>query len=604
MIETLNNKAKSLTESPGVYLMKDKLGKIIYIGKAKNLKKRVSSYFNNIDKHFIKVLNMTKSVNDFDYIVTNTELEALVLECNLIKRYKPKYNILLKDDKGYYYIKISNEEFPKITMQFNKKDDDNTYIGPYTSSFTVSQTVDQVNKIFKLPTCNRVFPKDFNKDRPCLNYHINQCVGVCTGKFSSSEIQHTIKQAINYIKKGSALSIESLSAEMDKASFNLDFEKAAKIRDKIRAIKKISEKQNVILGSPENLDSIAIAKYLDSSCISMLIFRNGRLIDKYEIYLTDITNVQETLREFILTYYTSKKYVPDTILINDQCDDLVLVNQYLYNLSSHKVNILIPNSGKFKPIIDMTYNNAIEKLSHIQNKYLEKEHILNELANLLGLTSIPRYIEAYDISNLKNSNIVAGMIVYENGKPNRKLYKRFSIKDLQSQDDYESMRQAISRRFKRYFNDKDTGTGFERLPDLILLDGGIGHVKCIKKELDKLSLNIPLFGLVKDSKHKTRAISGLCQEISISSNKIVFNFLAGIQEEVHRYAIAYQHLKNKKSAFQMELITIEGIGVKKAEKIIKYYKTKERILLADIEEISRIAKINSHTAQAIKDLLS
>ncbi len=603
-IDILYEKSKKLSVLPGVYLMKDKKGEIIYIGKAKVLRNRVSSYFSNIKKHDPKVMKMVERVEDFDFIVTETEFEALVLENSLIKQYSPKYNILLKDDKGYHYIMISNEEYPKITVQKKKEKNNSEYIGPYISSFTVSQTVDEINKIFMLPTCNRKFPKDFNKERPCLNYYIKQCRGVCKGNISSNEYKKIINEAVEYIKKGSIISIDKLKDQMLEASDNMEFEKAAKLRDRINAIKKITEKQNVVLDNIMSIDVIAFFKTNNILFINMLIFRNTRLIDKEDIILTDISNVEESVREFLTRYYSNKidMYIPDIVLINSKFNDFDLMQEYLTKISNHNVKIIIPNKGEYKKLVDMAYNNAIEYFSY--KGYNKNNIILEDLSTILNLKSIPKYIEAYDIANFGDSTIVGGMVVFENSLPNKKAYKRFMIKNVNTQDDYASMKEVLNRRFKRYFSEMNMGKGFGKKPDLILLDGGKGHVSSAIEILNTYGLDIPIFGLVKDNKHRTRAIAKNDDEISISSNKSVFNFLSNIQNEVHNYSVSYLRKKHSSNNLQMELINIKGIGHKKAEDIIKFFKTKDAILNSDVDKISKIAKISLEKAYEIKKFIS
>lgn len=603
-IDILYEKSKKLSVLPGVYLMKDKKGEIIYIGKAKVLRNRVSSYFSNIKKHDPKVMKMVEHVHDFDFIVTETEFEALVLENSLIKQYSPKYNILLKDDKGYHYIMISNEEYPKITVQKKKEKNNAEYIGPYVSSFTVSQTVDEINKIFMLPTCNRKFPKDFNKERPCLNYYIKQCSGVCNGNISSNEYNKIINEAVEYIKKGSIVSIDKLKDQMLEASDNMEFEKAAKLRDRINAIKKITEKQNVVLDNQVNIDVIAFFKNNNILFINMLIFRNTRLIDKEDIVLTDISNVEESVREFLTRYYSNKIDIdiPDIVLISSKFDDFDLMQEYLTKISNHNVKIIIPNKGEYKKLVDMAYNNAIEYFSY--KGYNKNTIILEDLSTILNLKSIPEYIEAYDIANFGDSTIVGGMVVFENSLPNKKAYKHFMIKDVSDQDDYASMREVLNRRFKRYFSEMNTGKGFGKKPDLILLDGGKGHVSSAIEILNIYGLDIPIFGLVKDNKHRTRAIAKSDDEISISLNRNVFNFLSNIQNEVHNYSVSYLRKKHSSKNLQMDLINIKGIGKKKAKDIINFFKTKDAILNSDIDKISKIAKVSLEKAYEIKKFIS
>lgn len=531
-LEQLSDKAKDLTISPGVYIMKNKENEIIYIGKAKNLKNRVSQYFQlNNSSHNEKVRKMVSQVDDFDYIVVDNEFEALVLECSLIKQNNPKYNILLKDDKGYHYIMITNEEYPKISAQ--KQLDNNkkaTYLGPYTSSLSVKQTVEEVNRIFMLPTCNKKFPQDMRKTRPCLNFHIKQCMGVCKGKITKDEYNELISQATSYIKKGEKSLIDRLTAEMYEASENLNYERAGNLRDRINAIKKITDSQKVVMIGSENQDVIAFAQVSSSltnnSTVTIAIFkfRNAKLVDKEDFVLNDIYDLNEARQEFLNQYYLSRDDIPKKIVIDEYFEGSELLKDYLTQKQGHKITISVPKKGENKQILDMVHTNASEKLSKFISRTGKEVSALEELAKLLNLEKTPNYIESYDISNLGHSDIVAGMVVFHNGRPLKKAYKKFKIKETLQQDDYASMKEVIQRRFKNYFEEKEKGNteGFGKLPDLILLDGGKGHVATILPVIRDLGLDIPVFGMVKDSKHRTRAIAQDGGEISISTFKSAF----------------------------------------------------------------------------------
>lgn len=598
-IDSLYEKSKKITESPGVYLMKDRHLNVIYVGKAKILKNRVSSYFRNLDKHDPKVLKMVENVFDFDFIVTDSEFEALILECSMIKQYSPKYNILLKDDKGYNYIRITNEDYPKITAQKMKNDDGSSYIGPYMSGTIVGDVVDEVNKIFMLPICNRKFPKDFLKERPCLNYYIKTCSGVCRGDIESKDYNKTIEQAVEYIKKGSGFSVENLTKQMYSASESMEYEKAAKIRDRINSIKKFSEKQNVILKNNKDIDVFGILKNSSNLNINMLIFRKGKLIDKEDIILTDILLEEESVREFFTTYYSDKIDIPSIILVSQKFNDKELVEKYLSKLACNNVKIIIPERGVYKNLVNMAYNNAVEQFSY---KYNNKNiAILDQLKKILNLKKTPEYIEIFDVANFSDSTIVAGMVVFKNAIAYKKGYKRFLIKGLDKQDDYASMKQAVDRRLKRYISRNNEEEGFSRLPDLILLDGGKGHVSSVRNIIDTYGMDIPVYGLVKDSNHRTRAISDDGKEIEIKLNKNLFNFLSRIQDEVHRYSISYLRKKHTNKNFQMELTNIHGISVKKSLELFKMFKTKENILKANDEDIAKLIKVSLETVREIKN---
>ncbi len=603
-LDRLSDKARNLTDAPGVYLMKNKSEEIIYIGKAKVLKNRVSSYFQpNNPSHNEKVKKMVSQVYDFDYIVVDSEFEALVLECSLIKQNSPKYNILLKDDKGYHYIRVTREQYPRITAQKQTGENNADYLGPYTSSFSVKQTVDEVNRIFMLPTCNRKFPQDIKKSRPCLNFHIKQCMGTCRGRISKEEYNESVAQALSYIKKGGSNLVERLNMQMEAAAESLDFEKAAKLRDRIHAIKKIADTQKVYMINTPNQDVVAFAQNATNVAVTILKFRNSQLTDKEDFSLSDIYDLSQARQEFLNQYYLSTADIPQKIILDEEFEEQDLLENYLTDKLNRRVKITIPQIGEGKKIVHMAYTNASEKLSKRIERTGREVSALEELTKLLGLEKTPAYIEAYDISNIGESAMVAGMVVYENGRPLKKAYKKFKIKEVVGQDDYSSMREVITRRFSHYEEEKATGEGFGRLPDLILLDGGKGHVATILPIIEKFGLNVPVFGMVKDSKHKTRAIAKDGGEIAISGCRSAFSFVTNIQDEVHRYAINYQKKVHKKSSFELTLTRVDGIGEKKAIALLKQYKTKQELKKATVEELKVSAKISDKTAQELYDFI-
>lgn len=598
----LRDKTSKLTSKPGCYIMKDKSEKIIYIGKAKNLKKRVTSYFRRGQDHLPKVWKMVSNVYDYDFIVTDSEFEALVLECSLIKQYTPKYNILLKDDKGYSYIRISNEEYPRITAVLQKNDDNAEYIGPYTSSYAVKQAVKEANKVFMLPTCSRVFPRDFRKARPCLNNHIKQCMGVCTGRISAEEYRATVKQAVEYIKQGSSESVERLTREMEKAAEELNFELAAKLRDRISAIAKAAENQKIIDADMKDSDIIAISQNSEMACASVIMYRNGRLFDKADFFLGEKEDQAKMREEFILRFYSSKDFIPREILLDEEINDYELLQQWLREKSGHAVNISTPKRGHLLRLTTLAKSNASEYLSIKVGRTGKEITALEELAKALSLAKPPKFIECYDISNLASSNMVAGMVVFENGRPCKKFYKKFSIKTVEEQNDYACMCEVLERRFRNYY--EKTDEGFSTLPDLILLDGGQGHVNTVTPVIRSMGIEVPVFGLVKDSKHRTRAVATGGGEISLTKSRSAFNLVTRIQDEVHRYAITYQAAKHKKTSYQLELTKIKGIGEKKAIKLMTEFKTKDNLKKASIEEIAKAAGVNLNTAQQLSDMLN
>ncbi len=618
-IKKLHDKARGLELTPGVYLMKDKSGEVIYVGKAKMLKNRVSSYFTNINAHTEKVYKMVTQVEDFDYIVTTGEFEALVLECSLIKQYKPKYNILLKDDKGYNYIKVEKPSlyrYPKISPCMKMGDDSCDYLGPFTSTYTVTSAVEQANKIFMLPTCGKSFEnvgkKGYKPLRPCLNHYIKQCMGVCGGKVRHDVYMENFNSALSYLKKGSAELIESLSRDMESAAESLMFEKAAAIRDKINAIKKINQTQKVYMINAKDQDVICMASNSDISVITVINFRNSMLVDKQEFVFYDAFDQAALRGDFIANFYQNKSDIPNSVLIDEEIEDRKLIQDMLSKLAGKRVFVTVCSSSDHKKLMAIARKNAVDRLSKAVGRTTKELSALEELQQMLKLDKPPMYIESYDISNLGDSNIVGGMVVFENGRPLKSAYKRFMIKDVVVQDDYASMSEVITRRFNRYLNrdtDSDTDEGFARLPDLILLDGGKGHVNTISPILKQMGLSIPLFGMVKDSKHKTKAIAadkdedGQNHEVSFSTLKSAFTLVTNIQDEVHRFSLAYQKQKRKSSAFELSLTKVKGIGQKKAVALIKHFKTQKELRQAEVKDLMSVAKINEETATRLHKFL-
>lgn len=593
-LSVLKQKANRLPLDPGVYIMKDCGGKIIYIGKAKALKNRVTQYFGSGNQHTEKVKKMVSLVNDFEFIICDSEFEALILENSLIKQNQPKYNILLKDDKGYSYIKITKEKWPRIKTS---KTTDNTaeYLGPYNSGFIVKQTVDEARKIFKLPDCNRNFDEI---SKPCLNYHIGLCDAPCKQKISHNEYLENVNSAIDFIKNGDsdAFSIENLTEKMEKAAENLQFEQAARFRDRINAIKKIKERQKVVSISYKSQDVIATAFLGETACVEILSFRNFKLCDKQHFILDGFDDREKLYSEFLHQYYSNKTDVPARIVI-DSSADFSLTERWLSDKCNHRVSFIKPQQGEQLKLLEMCLNNAAENLAEAHEQTGREVSTLNELARLLGLKNVPNYIEAYDISNTAGSENVAGMVVFKNGKPHKNAYKRFKIKTFLGQDDVRSMNEILDRRFGEYLNSEDEG--FKTLPDLILLDGAKGQINAVLPILKKYNLDIPIFGMVKDSKHRTRAIATTGGDISIKSNRRCFTLITKIQDEVHRFAISYHKTLHSKNALKSELLEIEGVGKKRAEILIKHFGSVKKIKDADREELSSVKGIDSTTADKI-----
>ncbi len=602
----LRDKARQLPLLPGVYIMRDSTRGIIYVGKAKALRNRVSSYFRSVHKHEEKTFRLVSNVYDFDTIVTASEFEALVLECSMIKQHKPKYNILLKDDKGYRYIRVSGESFPRIAEVKQKPltDDGARYLGPYTSAFVVNETVDEVNKVFLLPTCNKKFPEDFRKGRPCLNFHIKQCMGLCSGKIKQADYAETINHAIQFVSGGSQSTIELLTSRMEQASERMEFERAAAYRDRIRAIERARDRQHVVFAKVSNQDVIAIAQNGAESCAVVLKFREQRLVDKQDYQLGELATLEAARSEFILSYYNQQNEIPKQISLDGDCEDIELIEQYLSEKLGAKVSVHIPQRGEQLKFVQMATANAAQFLAHKIERTGKELQALDELARLLGLPKTPEYIESYDISNYGSQTVVAGMVVFENGRPLKAAYKKFNIKTIDGIDDYGSMREVIGRRFSHYEEEKHTGRGFGRLPDLILLDGGKGHVSSVKPLLDDLGFgSIPLFGMVKDDKHRTRAIAQDGGEISILSTRNAFTLVSKIQDEVHRFSITFMKQKHTKSSFELSLTDVEGIGESRSKALFKHFKTKKAMAAATLEELTAAPQMTKRAAKNLYDYL-
>lgn len=596
----LRRKAMALPLTPGVYIMKNKDKKIIYIGKAKALKNRVSSYFGSHTNHSLKVIRMVENVDDFDYILCDTEFEALVLECSLIKQHQPKYNILLKDDKGYNYIKITKGEFPRISESKQMLDDGATYLGPYVSNYSVKNTVEEALKIFKLPRCNKSFPRDYNKSRPCLNGFMGLCSAPCNGRITKEEYNAAVKDAIAFLKGGSAGALKEMTEKMQQYSDNLEFEKAAAMRDRIRAIKNLDEKQKVVSINVPEEDVFAIVNSVKKACFEAIRFKNGRLVDSESWLIDSVDNLDEARFELIERYYSMRDNIPSRIAVDGDIADEELLHTWLESKRGKKLEIIHPQRGEHLAIVNMCIKNANEHLAQNQGRLGREMAALEELANLLGLPKPPEYIESYDISHTFGADNVAGMVVYHNGRPMKSAYKRFAIKEFEGQNDVGSMNEVLRRRFRHYYED-DEGSTFKILPDLILLDGGQPQVNAVLPVVKQMNIDVPVFGMVKDNKHRTRAIAYDGGEIEINSHRSAFTLVSSIQEEVHRFAITYHHKKHQKSSFSSSLTKIEGIGEKKAKALLKKFKTIGAIKRATAEQLAQVQSISKKNAQDIVD---
>lgn len=597
--QALRQKAMALPKLPGVYIMKNAAGEIIYIGKAKALKNRVSQYFGSQNGHSPKVRKMVENVRSFDYIVTDSEFEALVLECSLIKQNMPKYNILLKDDKGYSYIRIAGDAYKTITAVLQKTEDGAEYIGPFLSAYAVKQSVDAANKIFRLPQCGRVFDGKRTAARPCLNYYINGCCGVCTGKVSKAAYQEAVAQAIRFLKGDTKAVLEQMQREMLAAAENTDFERAAVLRDRIRAIERLQEKQKVVFKAMEEQDVFSLAESEGTVCLAVLRFADGRLFDSEHFFFDNTGTPAAMLADAILQYYALRDAVPKRVTVDGDVEDAADVARFLSEKKGKKVVLFTPQRGEQVEVVKMCRENAQEKLALKLGLSGKTVAVLEELRDMLGLSSAPKYIEAYDISHTGGQDAVAGMVVFQDGKPLRRAYKRFAVRSFTGNDDYRSMHEVLTRRFTEYEAQKQTGEGFGRLPDLILLDGGIGQVHAVQPVLASFGLHIPLFGMVKDNRHRTRAIAQDGGEIEIRSNRRVFSLVSEIQEEVHRFSVAYHHQKHARQSLRMSLTEIDGVGMKKAQALLRHFKTVSNIRAASVEALCAAEGISRKTAEKI-----
>ena len=597
----MSDKAARLPLKPGIYLMKDSSGKIIYIGKAKALKNRVSSYFQNIFKLGQKTFKLVENIDDFDFIVTDSELDALILEARFIKMHRPKYNILLKDDKGLNYFKISGTQYPKLTHSFDTNDKNALYIGPFSSSHIVKTAVDEANKIFMLPVCNKKFPQEFGKERPCLNFHIKKCIGVCAGGISPDEYQAMVNNAVEYIKTGSKKSVEELNRAMLSAAEELRFERAARLRDQIKAIEKARTIQKIETSKTTPYDVIGFSEPTESGkiCAVVIKYRDGRITDKVNFIIEEHCEPPQRQREFMREYYENPDSLPREIYIDCPlaAADKDLIEQYFSQHAKKKVTVINPKRGEFLTQITLAQSNANEYIAVKTGRVPKEIRALEGLKTLLGLKETPLYIESYDISNLGESIKVGGMVTYRDGKPFKAGYRKFTIKDVDGRDDYACMSDVVRRRFLRLL---DGDVKFNQKPNLILVDGGKGHVSAIKAVLEEVGMSdIALFGMVKDEKHRTKAISHEDGEIQINANKQVFALVTQIQNEVHRFSIEFQRKSHKKKTFETSLTKIKGIGPQKAAALMKHFKTKQRLKEATLEELMKVAKISEKTAKQL-----
>lgn len=597
--ERIKEDLKKLPERPGVYIMKDKNDNILYVGKAVILKNRVRQYFQKTNKTE-RIKKMVSQIDHFEYIVVDSEMEALILECNLIKLHRPKYNVLLKDDKMYPYIKITlNEDYPTVRITRKKFNDGAKYFGPYTNAFAVKETVEFLNKTFKLKHCRKIF-KDGKYETPCLNYHIKRCMGICQGNVSKEEYMKVINQVIDVLDGKSEALIKKIDADMQKASSELNFEKAAELRDKKVSLENLMQKQKMDSFSENNIDVIGIVKYLDKASIEVFNIRNSRMIGGENFILKDVEEFSESdlIFDFMKQYYNDGN-VPDKIMFRYEFPDMELARNLLMKIGNKKnLEFKIPKRGEKVKLIDMAERNA--KIS-MQNKTdsIENEGLLVELMNLLHLKELPKRIESFDISNISGTDTVAGIVVFENAKPKKSDYRRIKIKTVEGQNDVGCMREVLMRRLKYCKEDFDGKSPYSSSPNLILMDGGISQVRVAKNVVHEYGLTIPVFGMVKDGKHRTRTIvdeDG--REYEIKSNEL-FNLVTFLQDEVHNTAIEYHRKLRQNRVRESELDKVDGIGEKKKKALLQRFKSVRKIKEASVEELCMVDGINEELAQRI-----
>lgn len=588
--EELKAKVLSLPFEPGVYIMKNRDGQVIYVGKAKALKNRVSQYFQSDSRHSPKTIRMVSNIWDFDIIVTETEFEALVLENQMIKKYQPKYNILLKDDKGYPFIKVTTSKpYPSFSIVAKPGHDADRYFGPYTSRRAAYHAIDTINETLKLKTCRRVFPRDIGKDRPCLNLHLGRCIAPCTGQVSAEEYAARVQEGISLLEGNDKALLADLTARMEQAAEDLRFEQAATLRDRIRAVRALGEKQKVVAGAFAELDAVAYVQGQTRGCVVVLHYLAGDLHDKEFTLLDGVTaaDAGEALGAFLKQYYALRGAVPRTVLLSSPIDESEAVGEFLSSIAERKVELAVPQRGRRHDIIRLAEKNAREEILRVETSQERRVKSLELLGHMTGMDEMPTILEAYDISNFAGQDTVGSMVVFEDAKPARSRYRKFRIETAaQGQDDYASMTEMLTRRLQRW---KDGDEKFTPLPSAVLIDGGLGHVRTAQRVLDQFGVTTPCFGMVKDDHHRTRGlVAPDGREFGISTVPAVFALIGRIQEEVHRFAITYNRALGAKKVRGSSLDQIEGVGEKRRNDLLKHFGTIENIRAASVDELSRV----------------
>ena len=592
--EELKDKASTLPMEPGVYLMRDKTQTVIYVGKAKRLKNRVSQYFQDTVTHSPKTRMMVSKIYEFDVIVAASEFEALVLECSLIKRHMPKYNILLKDDKGYPYLRVNKKDpYPVITLVNRIENDGADYFGPFGSRGITNQVLETLRLTLKLPNCSKKFPRDIGKDRPCLNYHMNQCAGWCQQDRGQIEYRETIEQACQLLKGNYKQVADEIRKQMLSAAEELNFELAASLRDRLSAVEALGQKQLVTAGTLADTDVIGFAQTASKACFTVLHFSNGNLLDKdYEI-LSPVDEPEMAVSSLMKQYYLSRGYAPKQVLLPFFIEDSDVFEQLLEQRFGKKPRLKVPQRGDNVRLVELANKNAEEEAQRVTSKEERSRGTLQLLGKMLSISE-PRRIESYDISNISGTDMVGSMVVFQDGKPRKGDYKRFKIEGMDEQDDYSAMRQVLQRRLSHYI---EHDSGFDVAPDLLLIDGGVNHANVVLQLQLQMGLSFPVFGMVKDNRHRTRAlVTPQGQEIAIDAQQTVFALIGNIQEETHRFAITYHRELRSKRLRYSELDSIPGIGPKRKQQLLKTYKSLTAISQATLEELERILPADAANA--------
>lgn len=601
----IEEELKKLPDLPGVYLMKDDTGHIIYVGKAINLKNRVRQYFQNSKNHSIKVKKMVQHIASFEYIITRSEVEALVLECNLIKKFDPKYNIRLKDDKTYPYIKINIQDaFPRMTIVRQMKKDGARYFGPYTNVNAMWEIVDIIKNTWPMRTCTRNLPRDIGKERACLNYHIGKCLAPCDGKINQEDYKKMIDEVLNFLSGKYKEVIKKLQEDMLLASEDLQFEKAAQLRDQIMAIEKIEQKQTATLSSMLDQDVIAFAKNPEDTLIQVYFVRQGKLVGREHFYLqgTEDETIEEIFRDFVVQFYANATFIPKEVVIERVPYEREVLESYLAEKRGSKVNLITPQKGSKHGLMELASKNAEVTLSQFGDQIKKEQErtqgAVEEIQRAIGLDKVPYRMEAYDISNTQGIQSVGGMVVFEGGKPKKSDYRKFKIKSIFGPNDYGSLEEVLDRRFNRMKNEEN-GSSFSKMPDLILMDGGKGQVGVAEKVMQKYQLHIPVCGMVKDDKHRTRGLLYQGEEILLETRSEGFKLITRIQDEVHRFSIEYHKKLRGKAQVQSVLDDIPGIGKERKKILIHHFKSIENLKAASLEEIGQVEGIPQNVASNI-----